>query len=68
MKASIRLARGAFALTAAGAAMAQSPLTYSVGGANFTLYGDVDYYLNYQHSSSGSHVLSLQDGAYLRTR
>jgi predicted porin len=68
MKASIRRALGAFALTAAGAAMAQSPLTYSVGGANFTLYGDVDYYLNYQHSSSGSHILSLQDGAYLRTR
>ena len=68
MKASIRLALGAFALTAAGAAMAQSPLTYSAGGANFTLYGDVDYYLNYQHSSSGSHVLSVQDGAYLRTR
>lgn len=64
----IGLALGAFAAIAAGTAAAQTPLTYSLGGANFTLYGDVDYYLNYQHSSSGSHVLSLQDGAYLRTR
>ena len=49
-------------------ATAQTPLTYSVSGANLTLYGDVDYYLNYQKSSSGSHIVSLQDGAYLRTR
>jgi predicted porin len=64
----IGLALGASALMAAGTAAAQSPLTYSVGGANFTLYGDVDLYLNYMHSSSGKTIVALQDGAYLRTR
>jgi predicted porin len=64
----IAAAIGAAASMAAGSAAAQTPLTYSVGGANLTLYGDVDYYLNYQKSSSGSHIVSLQDGAYLRTR
>ena len=64
----IAAAIGAAASMAAGSAAAQTPLTYSVSGANLTLYGDVDYYLNYQKSSSGSHIVSLQDGAYLRTR
>jgi predicted porin len=64
----IALALGAFVSVAAGTAAAQTPLTYSVNGANLTLYGNVDYYLNYQKSSSGSHITSLQDGAYLRTR
>ena len=59
---------GALALTAAGAATAQTPLTYSNNGANVTLYGNVDYYLNYMTSSSGSKIIALQDGAYLRTR
>jgi len=62
------LAIGAAASMAAGPAAAQTPLTYSLNGANLTLYGNVDYYLNYQKSSSGSHIVSLQDGAYLRTR
>ena len=56
------------ALVAAGNAAAQSPLTFSVGGANLTLYGNVDLYLNYMHSSSGKTIVALQDGAYLRTR
>jgi predicted porin len=64
----IVLALGALAAVTAGTAAAQTPLTYSSNGANLTLYGDVDYYLNYQHSSSGSRIISLQDGAYLRTR
>jgi len=64
----IARAIGAAASMAAGSAAAQTPLTYSVNGANLTLYGNVDYYLNYQKSSSGSHIVSLQDGAYLRTR
>jgi predicted porin len=64
----IAAAIGAAASMAAGPAAAQTPLTYSVNGANLTLYGNVDYYLNYQKSSSGSHITSLQDGAYLRTR
>lgn len=32
------------------------------------MYGDVDHYLNYMTSSSGSRSISVQDGAYLRTR
>ena len=64
----IRLALGALASIAAGAATAQTPLTYSSNGSNVTLYGDVDYYLNYMKSSSGSRSISLQDGAILRTR
>jgi predicted porin len=62
------LTLGALAAMTAGVASAQSPLTYSTGGANFTLYGNVDYYLNYMRSSSGSDIVALQDGAYLRTR
>jgi predicted porin len=64
----IAAAIGALASVAAGTAAAQTPLTYSFNGANVTLYGNVDYYLNYQKSSSGSDIVSLQDGAYLRTR
>ena len=64
----ITLALGTLASIAAGAAMAQTPLTYSNNGANVTLYGNVDYYLNYMTSSSGSKIIALQDGAYLRTR
>ena len=64
----IGLALGATALMAAGTAAAQTPLTYSVNGANFTLYGDVDLYMNYMHSGSGKTIVALQDGAYLRTR
>jgi predicted porin len=56
------------ALMAAGSAAAQTPLTFSVAGANLTVYGDVDLYLNYMHSSSGKKIVALQDGAYLRTR
>jgi predicted porin len=44
---------------AAGAASAQSSVT---------LYGDVDLYGNYMKSSSGNHILALDDGAYLRSR
>ena len=64
----IGLALGAAALMAAGTAVAQTPLTYSVNGANLTLYGDVDLYMNYMHSSSGKTIVALQDGSYLRTR
>jgi predicted porin len=64
----IGLTLGVAAWVAAGSAAAQTPLTYSVNGANLTLYGDVDLYLNYMHSSSGHSFWSLQDGAQLRTR
>ena len=63
-----QVALGALASIATGATMAQTPLTYSHNGANLTLYGNVDYYLNYMTSSSGSKLIALQDGAYLRTR
>src|SRR5215467_3677691 len=69
MKASrIALALGALALTSAGASNAQGTLSYSKDGANVQLYGDLDYYLSYMTSSSGSKLIALQDGAYLRTR
>ena len=45
-----------------------SPLTFEAGGAKFTLYGNVDTYLSYQRSSSGTSFTSLQEGAFLRTR
>jgi predicted porin len=65
----ISRALGALALTAAGTAFAQPPpLTHEVGGATFTVYGDIDLYLNYMHSSSGSYILAIQEGAILRSR
>lgn len=64
----IALAIGALALTSAGAAQAQGTLSISKDGATMTVYGDVDYYLSYMTSSSGSKLIALQDGAYLRTR
>jgi predicted porin len=43
----------------AGAAAAQDSIT---------LYGNIDEYLNYMTSSSGAHIVALEDGAFLRTR
>ncbi|HET7764685.1 MAG TPA: porin [Burkholderiales bacterium] len=63
----IALALGALAFTSAGVAHAQT-LSISKDGATLTVYGDVDYYLSYMTSSSGSKLIALQDGAYLRTR
>src|SRR5262245_18128657 len=64
----IALALGALALISAGAVQSQSPLSTSTAGATVTLYGNVDYYLSYMKSSSGSSLIALQDGAYYRTR
>jgi predicted porin len=51
---------GALALSAfASLAQAQS---------NVTIYGDFDEYLGYIHSSNGSHITGLNDGAILRSR
>ena len=51
---------GALALTAcAGMAQAQSSVT---------LYGNFDEYIGYIHSSNGSHITGLNDGAILRSR
>lgn len=33
-----------------------------------TIYGDIDLYANYLHSSSGATIKSLEDGALLRSR
>ena len=51
------------ALGAACSAHAQQAASSSV-----TLYGSIDQYLNYMHSSSGATVKSLEDGALLRSR
>lgn len=64
----IALMVGALALTSAGVSSAQGTLSFSKDGASMTVYGDVDYYLSYMTSSSGSKLIALQDGAYLRTR
>jgi len=64
----IALALGALATISAGGSFAQGTLSMSKDGATMTLYGDVDYYLSYMKSSSGSSLIALQDGAYLRTR
>ena len=37
-------------------------------GNSVTLYGDIDLYGNYMSSSSGNHIVALDDGALLRTR
>ena len=67
MKRRLALAIGALALTSAGA-HAQGTLSMTKDGATVTVYGDIDYYLSYMTSSSGSKQIALQDGAYLRTR
>jgi predicted porin len=36
--------------------------------SNVTIYGVIDQYLNYMHSSSGARVRALEDGAWLRSR
>ena len=64
----IWLAIGAVASMTAGTAAAQTPFTWKFDTTTLNLYGNVDYYFNYQRSSSGSDIFSLQDGAYLRTR
>lgn len=60
--------KGAPAATTASVGSAQGPLSITVGGANVSLYGNVDQYFNYMKSSSGAKLFALQDGAYLRSR
>src|SRR5256885_10483048 len=64
----VAVALGVLASVSAGVCNAQGVLSYSKDGANVQLYGDIDYYLSYVTSSSGSKLIALQDGAYLRTR
>ena len=35
---------------------------------SITLYGNIDEYGNYMKSSSGNHIVALEDGAFLRSR
>ena len=57
----IRKFATATALAAAAACAHAEP-------SSVTLYGNIDLYGNYMHSSSGVHVVALEDGAYLRSR
>ncbi|MFG6490233.1 porin [Roseateles sp. BYS78W] len=60
MTRTLRILATASILTTLGAAQAQS--------GNVTLYGVIDEYANYMHSSSGTTIKSLEDGAWLRSR
>lgn len=42
--------------------------TASAEPTSVTLYGNIDLYGNYMHSSSGNHIVALEDGALLRSR
>jgi predicted porin len=53
---------GAFAGTAGGSAPALAQTS------NVTIYGTVDQYLGYIHSSTGKSVIGTNDGAILRSR
>jgi predicted porin len=54
---------------AAAALLAATTLGASAQtAAGITLYGSIDQYVNYMHSSSGTTVKSLEDGALLRSR
>src|ERR1043166_2642376 len=67
----IPLALGALVLLGTSAAFAQTPAvpaTIRIADASFTLYGDLDVYFNYMHSSSGANIFAIQDGAMLRSR
>lgn len=55
----------AAATLSGGAAQAQSQ---PASTGSVTLYGNVEQYVNYMRSNSGSHFTSLEDGAYLRSR
>ncbi len=55
--------------TAPAAARASSdPLTFGTKDNWAQLYGDIDQYANYMHSSSGANLTSFNDGALLRSR
>jgi len=59
MNTTTRAVAAAIALLGAGLAQAQSSVT---------VYGVIDQYLNYMHSSSGATIKSLEDGALTRSR
>ena len=57
----IALACGLLACCAPALAQTAAP-------AALTIYGDIDEYVGYIHSSSGAHVTGLNDGSILRSR
>ena len=59
MRKILKTALAAALACTAGLACAQSSVT---------LYGDIDLYGNYMSSSSGNHIVALDDGALLRSR
>ena len=53
---------------AMGLLLAASTTALAQSSSNVTLYGTVDQYLGYMHSSSGKSLWALNDGAILRSR
>lgn len=53
---------------ACAALMACAATAATAQSSSVTLYGSIDQYLNYMHSSSGATIKSLEDGQYLRSR
>ena len=58
----MNIPRAAAAVTLAGVAGT------AVAQSSVTIYGDIDEYGNYMKSSSGTHVVAIEDGAFLRSR
>jgi len=56
------------ALCSLGLAGASLPAEAQTPSFGVTVYGDIDQYFNYMHSSSGAKVKSLEDGSWLRSR
>ena len=52
----------------APSATTTGPLSVTIKGATFALYGDFDVYANHMKSSSGHTINALEDGAILRSR
>ena len=42
--------------------------SFAQAQSNVTVYGDIDQYVGYISSSSGNHVIGMNDGAILRSR
>jgi predicted porin/outer membrane murein-binding lipoprotein Lpp len=51
-----------------GPAINNGPLSATISGATFTIYGDIDIYANHMTSDSGHTINALEDGAILRSR
>ncbi len=56
------------ALACVLAACCAPALAQTAAPSALTIYGDIDQYIGYIHSSSGAHVTGLNDGSILRSR